>query len=319
MTRQTGGRVMTPAAHELPMLNTLTESTPKSGAAIVSLKSPTRRAAEWLAAKIEQGKKEPFTEIITLTPEIAEALLANNPNNRTLRMSLISAIAADITAGKWDLNGETIIVSKTGELNDGQNRCHAILEAKKSVRTAIMFGVDRDSRYTVDMGVSRQASDFLAMEGAKNAVVAAAIARGLKCHESGFDSWNSGNLVTRPMVRQKYWDLEKQIQAAVVVTGHPVFKRFSWPACGVAYVLIRKRNAAEAEVFFARLQDGVGLRSGNPILALRNRMMHYDQKKDRLKAPEKCAMIIRYWNAYRSGQSVSQKLQVPRSIPKVEA
>lgn len=279
--------------------------------------SPSRKAADWLLEKVQIGKKGPFTEIITLTPDIAEALLANNTGNRPIRMAHVDTLVSDITENRWDLNGETIIVAVDGSLNDGQNRCLAVVQAQKSIRTAIMFGVNRDSRYTVDMGVSRAVSDFLAMEGAKNTGVAAAIARGLKCIDRNVN-WSSATLITKAMIRQKYWEQEKQIQVAVAATTHKVFQTFGRAPCGVAHVLIHKKNSAECAVFFARLEDGAGLKRGNAILGLRNRMMTYDSRVKRVIASEKCGLIIRYWNAWRQGQDVLGGLQIPTKIPKVD-
>jgi len=281
--------------------------------------SPTRQAADWLLERIQKGRKEPFSEIVTLTPEIAEILLANNPDNRLIKSRQLDTFAADIEDGKWDLNGETIIVSKDGSLNDGQHRCLAVVKANKPIRTAIMFGVNRESRYTLDMGSVRLTADFLKMEGAHNVNHAAAIAKNLNLHRRGFSAWNAGsNIVSKVMVRQEFWNNEKEIMFALSACDGKFSKRIGLSALSTAYVLIARRNPAECAVFFQRLADGVGLRRGDQILALRNRFLqdNFAQTKG-FRAQHKVEMIVKYWNAWRRGSTI-QNLRITGSIPTIE-
>lgn len=279
-----------------------------------------RRAADWLLERIQKGRKEPFTEIVTLTPDIAECLLANNPDNRSIKQHLVDAFAADIDGDRWDLNGETIIVANDGVLNDGQHRCVAVVQSGKSIRTAIMFGVSRDSRYTVDGGSARTSGDYLKMEGAAHTNIAAAVAKYLNLHRRGYSSW-SGNsvVVTKAMIRQEYWNCEREIQVAIQAIDGKFMRKFGLSPIAAAYVLIARRNPAECSVFFQRLNDGVGLNRGDAILGLRSRILEtYAAKSAPYSASQKVETIIRYWNAWRKGTTV-HTLRLTNEIPKIEA
>lgn len=316
-TRDPHGASRTPEAN---MLSTLEARSEKAPAQAHSNNASQRRAADWLLERIQKGRKEPFTEIVTLTPEIAEVLLANNADNRLPKVRLIEAIALDIENGNWSLNGETIVVSKEGSLNDGQHRCLAVLKANKSVRTAIMFGVDRDSRYTVDLGSPRTTGDFLKMEGAVNVNHAAAVAKNLNLHRRGYSAWNHGpNIATKTMIRQEFWNCEKEIMGALRAVDGKFSAKFGLSPLATAYVLIARRNAAECGVFFQRLADGAGLKRGDPILALRNRILQDNTVQSRgFRAQHKVEMIVRYWNAWRRGTSI-QALRITGDVPKIEA
>ena len=86
--------------------------------------------------------------VIDLTPKLAKELLLCNFDNRPISIKRVESFAADIRDGRWEFNGETIIVADTGEMNDGQHRCHAVIMADKSIPTLLVKGVSRASRFT---------------------------------------------------------------------------------------------------------------------------------------------------------------------------
>src|SRR6185369_3431611 len=93
----------------------------------------------------------------------------------------------EIKGGRWTLNGEPIIVSDTGELNDGQHRCRAVIDANTPIDVVLIVGIKRDTRITLDQGKVRTAGDFLSMEGNINAnVLGAACNFAWQCRMRGF-------------------------------------------------------------------------------------------------------------------------------------
>lgn len=103
---------------------------------------------------------------IILTPEIAMEMLEANKHNRPLRQSLINRITDQIRRGKWKFNGDTIKISTTFDVLDGQHRLWAVCEAKRPVETLVVFGIDREAFDTIDtLRNYRSASDTVALEG----------------------------------------------------------------------------------------------------------------------------------------------------------
>lgn len=277
------------------------------------------RELSWLAQRIAKSRDGVFSEIATITPSIAKHILDQNADNRNIRQKIVDRIASDIAGGMWDLNGEAIIVAKSGELNDGQHRLSAIIQANKAVQSNIIFGVDRNSRFTVDMGAVRTTGDFLGMEGAKYRTHAAACAKLLLMFRKGlYGSSGNGSLsdFTSTAIRAEYWKNQKDVDSAVADIINEVFlKQYGGSALIAAHVLIYRANGSEAAFFFNKLATGDQLPRGSAILALRAKMM--EVKADRLRPWEKLEIFLRYWNAWRSGVKVQRALSIRRSWPEV--
>ena len=65
------------------------------------------------------------TSIVTITPEEAAKMLETNQRNRNVSKNAVAAMARDMTAGHWRLNGEAIRIDGDGNLIDGQHRFSA--------------------------------------------------------------------------------------------------------------------------------------------------------------------------------------------------
>ncbi len=117
------------------------------------------------------------TKIVTITPKIAAELLAHNDNNRPLKDNHVISLAIQIEKDKWQLNGESIIISKKGKVLDGQHRLHAVIMADKSIRSNVVYGADEESFLTIDTGRIRSGSDVLSIEGVENSAVMSSIIR----------------------------------------------------------------------------------------------------------------------------------------------
>ncbi len=66
---------------------------------------------------------------VELTKAFAQYLLDHNRNNRKMSAVRVNMLKRDIAAGKWVLNGQSIVVTEGGDLLDGQHRLTAYLEA----------------------------------------------------------------------------------------------------------------------------------------------------------------------------------------------
>lgn len=110
---------------------------------------------------------------VLLTPDLAAWLLeCNTSHNRRLALREVDQIAADIVAGRWKANGDTIKVSDAGKLVDGQHRCEGVITADIAVPTMIVFGVpdDKDTMATIDTtGRPRSVRDIYEIATGKKA------------------------------------------------------------------------------------------------------------------------------------------------------
>ncbi|MBF9641231.1 hypothetical protein IAI27_11125, partial [Streptococcus pseudopneumoniae] len=80
----------------------------------------------------------------TITSAEAKAMLARSKTkNRKFKPSLVKQLAADMQLGRWKFNGESVIISKEGDVLDGHHRLTARAESDCPFETIVVTGVDR--------------------------------------------------------------------------------------------------------------------------------------------------------------------------------
>ena len=116
---------------------------------------------------MKSPSKHEAPKVVTITPEDAMALLEANASNRPLNDQHVKRIARKIIEGKWRFNGDTITVSSTNYILDGQHSLWVIIESKTAVETIVVHGIEPDAFATIDtLRKSRSGSDVLALLGA---------------------------------------------------------------------------------------------------------------------------------------------------------
>jgi hypothetical protein len=255
------------------------------------------------------------TEIVKLTPALAQQLLDANPRNRTLNERAVTTYARDMIAGNWTLNGESVKVSMSGLLVDGQHRCLGVVQSGVTIETVIVWDLpDADEvRASVDIGRGRTPGDELTLRGVSNGRNVASVARLLMAWEYG--STLSGNNFAP--TRQELLDY---------VFGNPdisegvsaVYRRaLDHTDCNpsvltVAYIICRRLAGPDANTFFGQVLSGADLGVDAPALALRNlatriRKSGVPQSKD-----EALGQVFSAWNAYRRNRPL-RALRAPAS------
>lgn len=114
---------------------------------------------------------------VVITPAMAKELLDRNVNNRKLQVRRVANLAAAMARGEWQYNGDTIRISKSGRLLDGQHRLSAIEKSGVPQKYVIVDGLDDSVFTTIDTGSARGASQMLTMAGEKNTNALASIAK----------------------------------------------------------------------------------------------------------------------------------------------
>jgi hypothetical protein len=259
-----------------------------------------KRAERWLAERLARGEREVFSEIVDLTPELASLLLALNTNNRTLRDHTVKNYAADIKSGRWQFNGESIIVCSDRVLSDGQHRGRAVIEAGQAIKVVIVFGTPSSSRTTTDGGIAKTAGDYLAIEGFVDSNnVAATGAKVLSIQVRGKIATGSEmptKQETLEFVRENP-DLIESVRC--VNDGHA--RLGSKSLLAAAHYMMARKDQAAAAVYIGKLISGENLSRTDPIYVVREKLLAKDK---RLNSNEKMKAIIMGWNNWRSKRSV---------------
>lgn len=245
--------------------------------------------------------REPTTDWITVTPQLAQQMLASSRGNRNLRTDRVQQYANDMRLGRWDANGETLKIDRNGRLGDGHHRCHAIIKANVSVRMLVVYDVSEAALQTVDGGTPRNPADRLAMTGELNCKALAAALRWQARYERSQDGLMLSTvklyggvvfetLKAHPGMRNAVREAMKyKTVSALLSQSMLVFSLYNTP-----------RSAA----FWSSLADGVGLLDGSPILLLRNRLIANKASKARLGETDVLALVIKSHNAWIKNESV---------------
>ena len=113
-------------------------------------------------------------EMTTITPPMAAIMLANNGANRKLNKRHVDFLADQIRSGKWQKNGQTIVIADDGTLMDGQHRLNAIVSANGPADIGLCTGAPRVAMPTIDNGKPRSSADVLTMANCRYATLVAA-------------------------------------------------------------------------------------------------------------------------------------------------
>lgn len=121
---------------------------------------------------VERGQGEHFTD-----KEGNKIKLTNNPTNRPFRPNLATKWMLEMLRGKWELNGEPIVVDRLGHIQSGQHRLvgfiwgsqliehdetWAHLKGKPySLEIVVVCGVHERTADTLDLGQKRSLGDIL--------------------------------------------------------------------------------------------------------------------------------------------------------------
>lgn len=107
---------------------------------------------------------EMYTEVVTVTPELAAEWLKRNTDNRALRKWHVDSLAAAILRNEWVLTHQGVAFSTDGRLLDGQHRLAAIVKAGQPVQIAVARNVVDLAFKTIDQGIKRTLSDVFGVD-----------------------------------------------------------------------------------------------------------------------------------------------------------
>ena len=255
----------------------------------------------------------PKSEVMTVTPQIAQEWVTLNTRNRPVRYSRVARFARDMKDGTWTLNGETVKISADGTILDGQHRLYACIQAGVSFETFVIRGLPLQAQDTIDTGAARTMGDQFGLRGEAHGNLLAAITRqaykwlhGVRCQgQAGSEPTHaelSALLAAEPRLREA---------AAWADKARKNFKSVSGSVWGMAWLLFHGSDHLAAEVFLDKVLTGADLAEGHPALAFRNRIWKAREGGERLTVHEQLAYLILAWNAFKEDRKIS-RLQGPK-------
>lgn len=261
--------------------------------------------------------------VIELTPEIAQYLLGRNHSNRPLNKNTVDQYVRDIKKGDFVLTGESIKISSTGKLIDGQHRCTAVVDSKTKIPTVLIVGLEEDVFDKIDTGRTRAAADVLHIKGFDNPIRLSALVKFIinfkrgSYHQAARNYSKGGTKVTNSMVLA-YANTNKTSLVDSYYYGYNKDNKIinGTQLAGLHYIF-KSINREDANNFCKSLADGLNLTKDSPIYHLRKKLIDDARAKRKMDIYERIAYVCKAWNYYRKKRKVNRfKLDVVGEFPK---
>lgn len=242
-----------------------------------------------------------------ISPETARQYLETAGQNRRLSMANVRRYAEAMKAGFWQLNGETVKFSPSGNLIDGQHRLRAVVEAGVPVRLAVIRGINGTAFETFDLGKGRTLSDVLSIYGYDNPAGLAAVIRSIYLYKRFCDP----TCQLRPAQSIPVAEFMDYFKASpnheLMVTGtakgmdYRVRGSFFGPRIAAFLWILTTLAKPETAADFWTDFGSADLSEGHPIQVFRRRIKNDMMLNGKISAKSSYAIAIKCWNAYVTG------------------
>jgi hypothetical protein len=247
-------------------------------------------------------------QLMWITPALASEWVAQvGKKQRSKRKHHLQSLKEDLLAGRFRLNGETIIFDWDGFLINGQHRLTAVIETGKPIISVVIRNVPPTSYITLDNAAKRRGSDALQSSGYLNSVSLSAAAVLFRRYERKMlDGMGArGNLVLSSIAVEQTVKEHPGLADSVAATFVCYRVCGYHSAIALCHYILSGIDASAAKDFFYKLETGEELKKGSPILALRNRARERDYSNDDL-----VLLIFKTWNSWRKDRHVLQLKKV---------
>jgi len=247
--------------------------------------------------------------LFMLTPEIAEFLLGRNSKNRQVKKDRVEQYVRDIKSG-WTHNGDTIRISLSIIMLDGQHRCLAVMETGIAIETALSYGLPEDVFETIDTGRARTTSDVFYIAGIENNTRMTAITKFVMnfkkgCYEFAARGYSRGKLAITSTQALEFCKANKEsLEQSYYYGFNKDNKIVSGTILASLHYIFKEKNKFYADNFCKSLADGVGLPKDSPIYVLRNKLIQDARLKRKMNIYEKVGIICKAWNYYIKNKKI---------------
>lgn len=241
---------------------------------------------------------------VLVTPAMAAEWLSKNTHNRPYRQRVAAAYAADMRAGDWSRNGESIKFDTADVLLDGQHRLGGVVEANVGVWMLVVRGLSQTTQETMDGGVRRKFSDVLKLRGELHYVTLATIVRGVFAWERGDRGVRGGLPATNAQLMQTLEKYPWLRDGCIVANRAQAGAGLPSGVGGVVWWMTVQLDPEDAEAFFQRLSSPDNHQPTEPIGELRKVLAKSEDVRGERSRRFLLAVTIKAWNKYRLGEPV---------------
>lgn len=257
----------------------------------------------------------------TITPKQAMEWLDKTTMQRPVNQRAVDALAAQIKAETFVVNGEGVIIGNNGAVLDGQHRLWACIEANTPFRSLVVEGIDPATFATIDTGKARTGGDIVALvTGNKNMptavrqAAAAAIKICLSVDRDGRINLNKHKALTNTEVADFMG--RHPVFVAITEKVRSLFNRNHGFTVShfVALVFLVSRGFPDVlESFVEPCVSGANLVRDSAAYAMREKCLADPKPADFRVYFDRLAVLFKAWNAHVMGTPV-KLLRISRGV-----
>lgn len=224
------------------------------------------------------AKIDPTFEIVTMTPEWALDLLANNIHqNRKIKRNHVKKLTQIIEKGDWQVTAQGIALDSDDNVLDGQHRLEAVIQAEKPIQIMLGRNLSPSIFNVVDIGSKRTAGDALEIMGStKGRTIAVALKNYQLYYQFPKVKWTGHHTPQHSEITKLYEIHRDFIEKMVVQVGErrKHYRCFLESVALTFSMLARDRHWSESYVldFFDAICYGANLNPDNVCLFFRNQL-----------------------------------------------
>lgn len=246
-------------------------------------------------------------KIMEISPDVAEAMLERNTDNRPTSSRDEIDIRKSLQEGRWLLTHQAVAFDQRGVLQDGQTRLRAIVDAGVSAPMWVFTGMPVENFPVIDTGRKRTANNVLHQKGWRGQLPQrSAFARLILAHQTGSIANTYRDRFGNDQIL-RLWESDPDTFNASFSVGCRIGKAtgFVYSAMSAAIYLIQKANGSEhrdhIDRWFGGVESGYNLAPGDARKALRDYMINNKRVKG-FDNRAQLALIITAWNKTLEGE-----------------
>lgn len=237
-------------------------------------------------------------DVARITPDTARAMLTTSKGNRSLKSAKVESLVRDIQRGKFALNGESIIVSDSGNLLDGHHRLTACVKANSAIWSVVVRGIPEAAGKTQDTGASRTSGDHLSLSGYPNSNNLSAVICCILSAEKGRP--RSANPSTTEVF--DFIEANPDIHESAKFAATKAYPRAGNILGAIYFAACRNGEREVAQRFKEVFATGVPAYSGCPAHLLRERLNKQALKGEKLPLQMVHRLFAAAWEKFRIGK-----------------
>ncbi|MEO9611775.1 MAG: hypothetical protein ABJG86_00575 [Nitratireductor sp.] len=243
-----------------------------------------------------------MTAIETVSPAQANDWLKGARNTGKLDKRTVGAYAADMAAGRWKLNGEPIIIGRSGQLLSGRLRLAACAQSGAAFPALIVRGIEDANFETIDAVRRRTVGDILTIRKEPDGrALAAALSTIWRYLHKAFDRKHATRFSAQQLLEILEAHPEVRLSLALTKDVAPVLPHGLATALHYLFSCVDGEKATQ---FFQEICDPAD--ANHPAPQLLRRQMEAMRAQGGARSQQfMIGLTVKAWEAFRANKPTS--------------